>query len=170
MREEINFANIKHTCAFTGNRPKSLPWGENEQDERCIKLKEQLIKEIQTTITSGYTHFLTGMAQGFDTYAAEAVIEIMKTNKNITLEAIIPHANQEKNWSDQAKARYAEILNNCTKTQTLRPHYTKACMHTRNRYLVDNSSLLIALSTQEKGGTAEAIKYAQKKGVKSVIL
>ena len=34
------------TICFTGRRPKNLPWGYNEQDERCIKLKKLLEEKI----------------------------------------------------------------------------------------------------------------------------
>lgn len=30
------------TCAFTGHRPQHLPFGMNENDDRCVKLKEAL--------------------------------------------------------------------------------------------------------------------------------
>lgn len=30
------------TCAFTGHRPQNLPFGFNEEDERCIDLKKTL--------------------------------------------------------------------------------------------------------------------------------
>lgn len=28
------------TCAFTGHRPQNLPFGFNEEDERCVDLKK----------------------------------------------------------------------------------------------------------------------------------
>ena len=34
------------TCAFTGHRPQNLPFGFNEEDERCIDLKKTLIMNI----------------------------------------------------------------------------------------------------------------------------
>ena len=34
--------------AFTGHRPESLPFGENENDARCIRLKAMLLTEIMT--------------------------------------------------------------------------------------------------------------------------
>ena len=30
------------TCAFTGHRPQSLPFGFDESDKRCVRLKEIL--------------------------------------------------------------------------------------------------------------------------------
>ena len=37
------------TCAFTGHRPQHLPFGMNENDERCVKLKEELKEQIEDT-------------------------------------------------------------------------------------------------------------------------
>ena len=34
------------TCAFTGHRPQHLPFGMNEDDERCTDLKETLKGKI----------------------------------------------------------------------------------------------------------------------------
>lgn len=66
------------TCCFTGHRPQSLPWKFNEQDERCLKMKEQLRNEIIKAIKNGYTTFISGMALGFDMICAEIVLELKK--------------------------------------------------------------------------------------------
>ncbi len=42
----------------------------------------------------------------------------------------------------------------------------KGCMHARNRYMIDNSSLCIAYMTRQSGGTAYTVKYAQENGKK----
>ena len=65
---------IMKTCAFTGHRPKGL--GYPELDERCAALKEKLRALIIRMIEEeGVTHFISGMAQGVDMYAAEIVLE-----------------------------------------------------------------------------------------------
>ena len=56
----------KKSCAFTGHRPKKLPWGYNEADSRCIALKRALAGEIVKRAEAGYTDFFSGMAQGTD--------------------------------------------------------------------------------------------------------
>ena len=62
------------TCAFTGHRPQNLPFGFNEEDERCIDLKKTLREQIINLIENeGVTHFISGMAIGVDMYAAEIV-------------------------------------------------------------------------------------------------
>lgn len=34
------------TYVFTGHRPQHLPFGMNENDERCVRLKETLKEQI----------------------------------------------------------------------------------------------------------------------------
>lgn len=54
-------------CCFTGHRPQNLPFRFNEQDVRCISLKQMLRREIERQITDcGVTHFISGMAIGVD--------------------------------------------------------------------------------------------------------
>ena len=72
-------------CCFTGHRPQSLPFGFNEQDERCIKLKRLLRKDIERQITEeGVTHLISGMAIGVDMYAAEIVLDLKAKYPHIT--------------------------------------------------------------------------------------
>ena len=61
-------------CAFTGHRPKKLPWGYHEEDIRCIALKKKLFEQITRLISVGYTDFLSGMAEGTDIWGALTVL------------------------------------------------------------------------------------------------
>ena len=63
-------------CMFTGHRPKGLPFGYNERDSRCKKLKKALKKLILNKIQNeNVTTFLSGMALGTDMFAAEIVLD-----------------------------------------------------------------------------------------------
>ena len=78
------------TCAFTGHRPKGL--GYPESDGRCTALKEKLRSLIIRMMEEeGVTHFISGMAQGVDMYAAEIVLELKEKYPQITLECAIPY-------------------------------------------------------------------------------
>ena len=49
------------TCAFTGHRPQSLPFGFDESDKRCTSLKSVMRDQIVALIENeGVTHFITG--------------------------------------------------------------------------------------------------------------
>jgi len=65
-------------CAFTGHRSKKYPWGYDETDVRCVALKKALAKQIGKLVDAGYTDFLSGMAEGTDTWAALAVLALKK--------------------------------------------------------------------------------------------
>lgn len=77
----LSFTRKRHVaglkCAFTGHRPQNLPFRFNETDERCLRLKAELRKLIVQMIEQkNVTHFISGMALGIDTYAAEIVLDL----------------------------------------------------------------------------------------------
>ena len=51
-------------CAFTGHRPKSFPWGYDENTPGCVLLKEVMAAQISALAEQGVTDWLSGMAQG----------------------------------------------------------------------------------------------------------
>ena len=88
------------TCAFTGHRPQSLPFGFDESDKRCTSLKSVMRGQIVALIENeGVTHFITGMALGVDMYAAEIVLDLKSKYPHITLESAIPCETQAIKWS-----------------------------------------------------------------------
>lgn len=66
------------TCAFTGHRPKKFPWGYDENAMDCIKLRQKLTAQIIALVNSGTVEFLSGMAEGTDTWAALSVLALRK--------------------------------------------------------------------------------------------
>lgn len=153
----------KKACAFTGHRPEKLPFGENEQDKRCIDLKATLRAEIEKLIEEGVTHFLCGMARGVDTFAAEAVLELKLKYPQITLESVIPYENQAINWNESDRERYYDIASKCDKETMLQTKYTKGCLHRRNEYMVNNADILLAVWDGTLGGTGYTVNYAKRK-------
>ena len=102
------------TCAFTGHRPQNLPFGFNEEDERCIDLKKTLREQIINLIENeGVTHFISGMAIGVDMYAAEIVLGLKASYPGITLESAIPCESQAAKWSEALRDRYFDIASKC---------------------------------------------------------
>ena len=64
------------SCSFTGHRPQKLPFGENERDPRCVAFKQDIHDVIENLIGQGFARFVSGGARGFDTFAAEAVLDL----------------------------------------------------------------------------------------------
>lgn len=156
----MRITELGKSCCFTGHRASKLPWGFNEQDMRCVEFKEKLLAVIGAVYESGVTHFICGMANGCDMYCAEAVIKLKESCPDITLEAAVPYDGQESRWSTDLKQRYHDIIINCDSVNIISNKYTSFCMMQRNKYMVDNSSILIACYDGKYGGTWNTIKYA----------
>ena len=90
---------IERCCAFTGYRSKKFPWGYDEADFRCVALKKALAEQIAKLVNVGYTDFLSGMAEGADTWAALAVLVLKKENPALKLHCILPCEGQADGFS-----------------------------------------------------------------------
>ena len=158
------------TCCFTGHRPAKLPWGSDESDERCQALKLELSARLEGIVQAGYRNFICGMAEGCDLYFAEAVLAMRGRLPDVTLEAAIPCDKQADSWSAFQLRRYEHIMAECDTVTFVQHRYSPGCMMRRNRYMVDRSSLLLACFDGQTGGTMNTILYAQRSGLKVIII
>ena len=155
----------EETCCFTGHRPEKLPWGKNVQDTRCLALKTKIRDAVEAARAEGKCHFICGMARGCDFYFAEAVLALREEHPEITLEAAIPCAVQSASWSVAQRHRWEELIAACDKRTVLQEYYTPDCMIRRNRYMVEHSSLVIAVYDGSDGGTRRTLEYAIREKV-----
>ena len=169
IRKEFDKLNL-HTCCFTGHRSQKLPWKFNEDDLRYKMTRNRVEDEIEKAITKGYNHFISGMAIGFDIMCAEIVLEFKKKYKNIILECEVPCKGQESKWIEKEQIRYRRILKQADKIRCIYDKYVDGCMKERNPYMINNSSLVIALFNGQWGGTKQTIEYAKSQGVEVIII
>ena len=154
---------IKTACAFTGHRPKSFPWDYDESAPSCILLKEVLATQISALAEQGVTDFLSGMAQGTDLWCAQIVLDLRKTNPALKLHCVLPCKGQESKWTASAQERYRSILAQANEVIYVGQEYNRDCILKRNRYLVDHSSILLAVYNGTwRSGTGATVRYAQK--------
>lgn len=159
------------TCTFTGHRPQNLPFGFRETDKRCIALKKKLREQmIQLIENQDVTHFISGMAMGVDLFAAEIILELKARYPGITLESALPCETQAVWWTEAFRDRYFDILSKCDKETVLQGHYTRDCMHKRNRYMVDQADYLIAVWDGRPSGTGWTAQYAQRQGKPVIVI
>ncbi|MGN1373256.1 MAG: SLOG family protein [Candidatus Coproplasma sp.] len=137
------------SCAFTGHR--------NVRDDLDLN---KLTSVIKILIDNGVTTFYNGMARGFDLIAAECVLKLKKEYPQIKLIACVPCPDQEKYYSNEDKITYYKVLKACDEMKVLSNRYNKGCMLMRDRFMVDNSSHLIAYYRGEDGGTRYTLNYA----------
>jgi len=160
---------IKTVC-FSGLRTQKLPWKADKNDLQCIKLKELLRERILYMILdNGISHFISGMARGVDTYAAEIVLELKKTYP-ITLECALPCMEQAGIWEEEDRIRYFSIIGWADHQTMIEKHYTIDCFEKRNRYMVMKSDIVLAVWDGQAGGTANTIHYAREAGKPILII
>ncbi len=156
------------TCCFTGHRPEKLPWGYDETDARCAALKGRIADALEALYARGYRHFISGMALGADTYLCEAALALRDRYPGVTVEAAVPFAGQSNRWTPEARERHRRLCEACDVNTVLRQDYTRWCMFERNRYMVDRSSLLLAVFDGSAGGTKYTVDYALSRGLEVV--
>ena len=155
----------QESCCFTGHRPEKLPWGYDEQDPRCVALKERIKDAVEAAWNEGYRHFLCGMARGCDLYFCECVQNLRRVLHDITIEAAIPYPEQAARWPADQRKRYQDCLDACDLQTMVSKRYTPYCMTRRNHYMVDHASLLIAAFDGVPGGSSQTIEYAMRRRI-----
>lgn len=145
-------------CCITGHRPERFPFKRNEDTKAFVAYQERLLNVVQNLIDDGYNHFISGMAEGADIDFVYAVLKL-RTEETITLEAALPCPYSTKKTTDKSR-----LLNIIDKITIVSDHYYKGCMQKRNKYMVDQSDLVIAVwDGKTVGGTWNTIKYAKSK-------
>lgn len=160
------------SLCFSGHRTERLPQTKSELEN----LKESLYQQIDNEIKNGIDTFYFGGCYGFDLMCAEIVLERKKIieffcPKFIKLIAVIPHEEQAKNWSEDDRELYYNILAQCDDVITLYTRFCNGCYYERNRYMVDKSSKMICYYNGEKGGGTEyTVSYAKKNNLEIINL
>ena len=131
-------------------------------------LARRLKAELTKLIKDGYIYFGAGGALGFDTLAAQTVLELKRNYPHIKLILVLPCVSQTRGWSAVDAEIYENIKREADKVVYTSQEYTRGCMHKRNRHLVDNSNVCVCYLTENTGGTVYTVDYARKNGLSIV--
>lgn len=145
-------------CSFSGHRVLDSSFDEGLLDRVILNL-----------IKSGTRNFYCGMAMGFDLIAAEIVLRY-KESYDIRLCACVPCEEQSKFYSIKDKGRYEKILCACDEKIVFSQEYVEGCMQERDRFMVDNSDVLVCYLRKNRGGTFYTVNYARKHDKKIIEL
>ncbi len=161
----------KTTCAFTGHRPHKFPWRYNEADSRCVALKATLVEQITALVETGVTQYYSGGADGTDLWCAEIVLALREKNPAIKLHCILPCTTQAEKWSASSRELYRSVLERADSIVYVSRDYHKNCMLDRNRFLVEHSSVLLAVyNGARRSGTGATVAYARKMGREIIVI
>ena len=154
---DFNF-DREFCCCFTGHR----------HDKLC-DVKKNVLKRLNIEIDIAYQEgknvFISGMATGFDVWAAAAVLEKKKIY-DISLVCALPYPDFCNRQYDQELCRI--ILENADVVKNVCEHYHAGVFQVRNQWMADRSSRIIAAYDGTPGGTRNTINYARKKNIQVI--
>ena len=145
------------TCCFTGHR--DIPLGEE------AKIMTRLRYRVEELYNRGYRYFGVGGALGFDTMAAEWLLNFRETHHLIRVIEVLPYKGYRDCWT-KAQQDHADLLDRkFDKVVYCCENASDEAFLTRDRHLVDCSSACISYCTRITGGTAYTVKYAMEHGI-----
>lgn len=149
---------IEKTISFSGHRNIQL----------TDNLYKQLYDIIEEYVINGFDTFLLGMAKGFDLICGLCVLKLQEKYTDIKIFPVVPCDNQTEGFTYTEIIAYKKILNAAHDIIQTGKSRTSHSMHVRNRFLIDNSSVLICFLNYKKSGTYYTCNYGSKKGLKII--
>lgn len=139
--------------AATGHRPQKLGGFSH-------KVKQDLFEVAMKALVEKSPHtVISGMALGWDQAVARAAC-----NLSIPFIAAIPFPGQADRWPSESVLEWGKLLRKASEVITICETFSYDAMEKRNRYMVDNCDIVIALFDENKpnSGTGRCIAYAKK--------
>ena len=130
-------------------------------NEIQINVENYLLEQLPPIDRDNRAEFLSAM--GVSKYRDSYQLEHNKFARFFKNYVVVVFQN---NRSDLAI--YNEILRLADETVILSEDYYRGCLHVRNRYMVDESSVIISYLRKESGGSAFTTGYARKKGIEII--
>ena len=130
--------------------------------ESQVNLKNELLLVIkQLILTDKINIFMTGGMGEFDSQFAAAVRSCKVYNKDIKLILVKPYFSNELNVN---KEYYEYYYDDVIIPEELAGSHYKSAITKRNRWMIDQSQIILSGVYRDFGGAYESIKYAQKTG------
>ena len=142
-------------CTFAGHRDLFLP----DAERKILKALDSILESDDEFV------FYTGGMGEFDSKCASAVRMVRHRfqEKRLRLVLVLPYmtngVNTDKNYFE---TEYDDVMI----PMDLADLYPKAAIRKRNRWMVDQSDILLACVYRDFGGAYDTMQYALRKGVR----
>lgn len=156
----------QRTAAFSGYRIEKMPGRAEGCDpnevRRIVSLRCDVA--IDWLYDRGYNTFISGMATGFDLWAACAVLAARKERPGLRLLAFIPYREQQRNYDPLFMRLYYDVLEAADHAFRLSERYTRSCCLDRNLLMLEHSTALVCYYDGQPGGTRHTVAHAIRRG------
>lgn len=162
-------------CAIIGQHPMRFPWGFDEEDESCTKMKMELAQQIMVLRRSGVSQFLMACDCGVGLYAAEIINGLRATtDHDLMLICYTPHEEQATKWAPYLRERYFNMLTACTYLSAVCEVGTPDAQLQAYKKIIDLADVVLGVYGADvlTTGSAEdrALAYAEGRHKRLVLL
>lgn len=173
----INKDFFKETATFTGHRPHKL-YGYDLRHPYYQVLAREIFKQCEfLLLNKEVKYFISGCALGADTVSFFAVEQLKRKypNKDIKNILAIPYADLSKIWKSKTDIdRFDRMKASCDgyiEVDSIPKYnpwgypigeYNSKKLNSRNEFMVDYSSFIIAITLGEPSGTENCLNYLNK--------
>lgn len=106
-----------------------------------------------------------GILPGFRQNRSGIVLRLKDRFPDIKLIAAVPFPEFRERWNDEWKAKYDRVLAGADCVQIISHDPSPSVYQTRNIWMVDHSSKMIAVYNGKASGTRNTIRYAKEQKV-----
>ena len=124
-------------------------------------ISSKLDNAVEKAIAQGCEIFYTGAMGDFDSLFSSAVRSAKKVYPHIKLIGVKPYFTNDINTD---KDYYAALYDDIIIPDELAGIHPKAAIKARNRWMIDNSDIVLIYTVRNFGGAYEAKRYAERNG------
>ena len=124
-------------------------------------ISSKLDNAVEEAITQGCEIFYTGAMGDFDSLFSSAVRSAKKVYPYIKLICVKPYFTNDINTD---KEYYAALYDDIIIPDELAGIHPKAVIKARNRWIIDNSDIVLIYTVRNFGGAYEAKRFAERNG------
>ena len=150
-------------CAVIGQHPLRFPWGFDEEDDGCRRMKLEIAQWIMELRQCGVTEFQVACDPGVGLYAAEVVNALRENGSTIRLVCVLPHEEQATKWTPQLRERYFNMLSISAELDCIDCHEQPNAQLLAYQRIIKQSTVVLAVYDPDLAdGSAEdrAVAYA----------
>ena len=154
-----------YRCAIIGQHPMRFPWGFDEEDTQCRRMKLELAQCIMELRQCGVTEFQVACDPGVGLYAGEIVNITKQNDEAMRLVCVTPFEEQATKWTPQLRERYFDMLIKCTHMTAVSFHKQPDAQLKAYRTIIRQSDMVLAVydpASARGDDTDTAISYARE--------
>ena len=162
-----------YRCAIIGQHPMRFPWGFDEEDAQCRRMKLELVRCIMELRQCGVMEFQVVCDPGVGLYAGEIVNITKQNDEAMRLVCVTPFEEQATKWTPQLRERYFDMLADCTDLSCVDYQEKPNAQFSAYQQIIKQSDMLMAVYDPELfGGSAEdkAMAYALALGKPTLLI